>query len=724
MNGELVPAAVAVGGGSALAGAIYLHERQREAAMRSSRITKSLRFPLALEPTAAQSALGSLSGLSSSHELLAELSATPGRITHALAVPAAAWSSAEKSLAAAMGGTRFGESKPPAGRATIAVRLFVPAALILRTDEPEAASHTLLAGLAALTEGEAVVVRWALRPSPPYQWVGREPTDRETRDLELRWRTKTSAAGFRASGLILVRAASVRRARVLAEHVISSYRSRRGRGHGLRTTVDRGNRSLSVLPRTTRRSGWLSTAELLGLLGWALGAEQVAGIEVGAARQLLVPPHVGSEGRRLFRGHDGRGERPVAIGPEAARHHVAVVGPSGVGKSAMLARGILDDFGRGYGGAVIDPKSDLVEAVLDRVPAEHADRVVVLDPAADGPVPAIDVLRAGDPELASDVLVGAMRRLFPDWGIRSELYLRLAVRSLAGVSGATLADIGRLFFEDGYRRRAMARSDDAVLIGAWQTYEALSPAEQAQHVQAPMARIMALLGRPAVRAVLANPAPKLDVGRLLEERKWLLVPLSPGRLGEPAAQLIGSVLLYVIWSAIERRVSVPPGQRHPLFLYVDELATLAALPFSFELLAERARGLGAGLTIATQTLGRLPEPTRGALLGNVATLVTFRAGAEEATRLARELPGLTPADLQSLGRFEVAARIGTGIGSAVATMTGFTEPLPPKVGLADTIRAYSVGRYAASLPDPEPTAAPTVSTDDDGLPPGRTRRRP
>jgi hypothetical protein len=237
-----------------------------------------------------------------------------------------------------------------------------------------------------------------------------------------------------------------------------------------------------------------------------------------------------------------------------------------------------------------------------------------------------------------------------------------------------------------------------------------------------MARIMALLSRPKVRAILASPDPKLDVARLFRERKWLLVSLAPGILGESGGAIVGAALMYVIWSAIEARVAIPPERRHPIFLYVDELATLTnGLPFSFELLAERARGLGAGLTVAIQTLGRIPEPTRSALLGNVATLITFRAGAEEAQRLARQLPGLTDADVIALGRFEVAARIGTGLGSAVAVVTGRTEPLPPETGQAAAIRSRSAEVYGS---DPDaPSASPDTTTyTSDDAPLGRAGR--
>jgi hypothetical protein len=136
------------------------------------------------------------------------------------------------------------------------------------------------------------------------------------------------------------------------------------------------------------------------------------------------------------------------------------------------------------------------------------------------------------------------------------------------------------------------------LKSSWQNYEALSPAAKVDVVQAPMARLMALLSRPRVRAVLASPDPKLDIAKLFGERKFLLVSLAPGALGE-ASTLIGSAVMFAVWSAVEARVTLPPEKRHLINIYVDELATLTnGLPNSFELIAERARGLGASLSVA------------------------------------------------------------------------------------------------------------------------------
>jgi hypothetical protein len=724
MNGAIGPALVAVTGGSALMGAIYLHEHRRDAAMRESRVALAVRFPAAIEPSAAQSALAGLSGLSHVQELVTEVAATQAGITHRLLVPADVRDGLLRTLASALPGIRTSERDHPTGRATLALRIFVPTPALLRTDEAEAASRSLLHSLAALDASEQVVIRWALRPDEARPWSAPEKPNADDRLIERAWRTKTAGPGFQAHGLVLVQAPTIARARILANQVVSLLRSRRTTARtALRESGEHGNRSLASLPQVRRTSGWLSVAELLPLLAWPLGDQLVPGLEVGGARELAVPQGAPTEGRRLFIGRDARGDRPVALSAEAARHHVALVGPSGVGKSVMLARGVLDDLAAGYGGAVIDPKSDLIETILARIPERDADRVVVLDPAAPGPVPGLNILRAGDPDLAADVVLGALRSLFPNWGIRSEIYGRLALRTLIEMPGATLADMGRLFLDPAFRMDGVARLRDPLLVGAWQSFEQLSAAEQMTHVQAPMARVMALVGRPSLRAVLAQPEPKLDVGRHLAERKWLLVSLAPGRLGEPASRLLGAVVLYVLWSAVEARAALPESARPPVFLYVDELATIADLPFGFELLAERARGLGAGLTIATQTTKRLPDSLRAALMGNVSTLVSFRAGAQEATLLARELPGLEAHDLQTLGRFEVAARVGTGTGSGIAVMTGRTEPLPPETGQAGRIRAASAERYGQTVAA-EPLSAADSPPTDAGLDSwGRTGRR-
>lgn len=709
MSGDLstlAPALVAAGGGSAMLAGIYAHERRRDEAMRASRVRVSVRFPTGLEPSRAFAALDALAGLPLGTEVIAEVAAREGCIAHALWVPVSVRASVEASLRGVIPSLRASEEPfESGGRATVALRLFVPTPAILQAEGAEAVSRALLVGLAGLGDGEQVIVRWALRAGGPRRMPSREPQTLVEKELDRAWRRKVMAPGMRASGLVLVRAGGVARARVLAGHVENVLRTRRGQAGVIRVTRERGNRSLASLPRTSYTSGWLTSAELLGLTGWPLGADVAAGVLAGG-RELAVPGWVPREGRRLFVGRDAASgaERPVALSVAAASRHLAVFGGTGSGKSSLLGRIVLSALAAGHGGLVLDPK-DLAEELADRVPPELADRVVRLDPAAAGPAVGLDLFGAGDPYFRSDVILSVLRAISTGWGPRIETHARLGLMTVAALERPVLTDWLRLYRDPAFRRQAIDRLDDPYLVGEWRSFEeSLSAAEQFQHTAPAISRINNLLARPALRRTLSQREAKLNVAQLLEEGRWLLVSVNSGAIGEPAARLLGAIVVYLAWTAIEARVALPPVLRRPIVLALDELGALASLPVGLEAFFERARSMNCSVIAASQTTAQLPESLRSAILGNVGSLVSFTAGHEEASRLARELPGLSASDVMALGRFEVAARVATAEGHAI--VTGRTEPLPPLTGQARVIRERSIRDYGQADVH-EPASPPT-----------------
>jgi hypothetical protein len=695
MNGELPLVAVA-GAGSALLAGIHLYERRADEAMRASRVRLALTFPSGLDPVNAKAALAGLAGQSDRLEFIFEVAASEDGVRHALLVPAAARDSVVATLSGAMPGLRVADAAPIAGRATFAAKLHVPTPTVLATDQAEAAVRTLLSGIAGLAPGEHAVMRVALRPAHPRAWSSPNPPDRAAREAERLWRQKSaSGVGFTVAGLLLTRAASVARAHEICEHLTSSLRSRRGPVGVVRLTTERGSRSLGALPKTTRSSGWLTPAELLSsLLGWPLGDEVIPGVEVGASRQLRVPRYVPRTGRPLFLGHDFHGERVVAQDATARIHHTAIIASTGGGKSSAFMRWVLADMASGAGGVVLDPKNDLVNDLLERVPPEYADRVVVLDPSQPGPVPGLELFGAGDPDLRSDVILSALRSVYKDaWGVRIDAMLRAGLRALAELDQPMLSDWIRIFTEPAFRARAIARLDDPILIQQWRSFEALSAAEQVQHITPALSRITGLLTRPALRNVINQPNPRLSISELLDRGHWLFVSLAPGALSEAASAVLSAVLGYLLWTAIEARVTVPADQRRPAFFYCDELASLH-LPVGLERFLERARGMNCGLVLALQDLTRLSPAAQSSLLVNSGTVLSFKASADAAARLAREMPPLSARDLTSLGRFEIAGRVHTGShGPGSVTLTGRTEGPPPTTGQAERIRALSAERY-------------------------------
>jgi hypothetical protein len=398
----------------------------------------------------------------------------------------------------------------------------------------------------------------------------------------------------------------------------------------------------------------------------------------------------------------GSADRALAQPIEGGLQHAAIVGPTGTGKSTLVANLVEQDMKAGRGALVLDLKGDLVSELLQRVPQERRREVIVFEPAGSGPQPGLQLFPAGgDPELTADLLLGTLRELFADsWGVRSSQYLGLGLRTLAALPAATLVELPWLFSDRRLRARALARSRDPWLQAAWQRFDGLTSADQATQLAAPLNKIEELLARRRLRTVLGQAKPRLDFREVLAKGRIVLVSLPPGLLGGPATRLLAALTLWQFFQAVEARAALPADRRRPFMCYVDEVAVLASLPLPLEGLLERARGHGVGLTLAPQALSQLSQPLRLSLLANVGSLVAFQqTSEEEASVMAKALPGVSAVQLQHLGRFEVALRLSLGPGLVTSTMTGRT--LPPSAACSDpeAVRSVSAERYGQRIED-------------------------
>lgn len=122
----------------------------------------------------------------------------------------------------------------------------------------------------------------------------------------------------------------------------------------------------------------------------------------------------GSDGQRLrVIGDTEVGpRRAVALGVVDGRFHAHIVGATGSGKSTLLANLVLADVAAGRGVVVIDPKGDLVEDILARLPERALGRLVLIDPKETDAPPALNVLEGEPAEVAVDHVVSVFARIF------------------------------------------------------------------------------------------------------------------------------------------------------------------------------------------------------------------------------------------------------------------------------------------------------------------------
>ena len=402
--------------------------------------------------------------------------------------------------------------------------------------------------------------------------------------------------------------------------------------------------------------------------------------------------------------YPGREGRQLVLKPGDRLQHLYAVGPTGVGKSSLLAQMALQDAAAGYGLCLLDPKGDLVETVLARLPEAAGGRVIVLDPSqTERPVGLNPLAVAAADEHARELAADRVLHIFRDlyrshWGPRTDDVLRAALLTLTSVPAPngqafTCAEIPELLTRPALRRYATNHERlPEGLKTYWAWFEAMGEAEQLQHIGPVMNKLRAFTMRTATRLMLGQSG-GLDLAEVMRRRDIVLVSLAKGRIGAETATLAGSLMVAAIWQAALSRVNIPPEQRRPFFIYLDEFQDVVRLSESLPDLLSQARGMGIGAVLANQYLAQLPESVRMAVLGTVRSQVIFQVEHDDARLLEKRLaPSLAASDLMGLGRHEVAVRPCVD-GATQMPVTGTTLPLGDPVRDGDELARGSRERW-------------------------------
>ncbi len=230
---------------------------------------------------------------------------------------------------------------------------------------------------------------------------GRHPTRRSRptcAPCSIRRPTPATAVSVRITVTAPTRRAAAGRARAVA----GAYAAYDGRA-GLRSRRRRASLR-HVAERRLGRGAFLLSVPELAALAHLPTDETTPGVDRAGARSVSAATPAAAVGKPL-----GIASTAVASCSHrpSARHHLHLLGPTGTGKSTLIARLALDDLAAERGAVVIDPKGDLVEDILARIPTDKIDRVDLLDPHDPKP-PALNVLEGRDTDLVVDQLVGIL----------------------------------------------------------------------------------------------------------------------------------------------------------------------------------------------------------------------------------------------------------------------------------------------------------------------------
>jgi hypothetical protein len=653
-----------------------------------------LRFPRDLSNDALLAALSSLSGVPFGTRLTFDLTANKAGIEHRLAVSSAASETVTANLRAAIPSLRLNDVTPPAPnlRRQLLWQLNAPVAAF-RTDDTSAASASLLASLFPLGERETVQLRWQLQPGPRPTFDFGSEGSRAGRTLAIR--QKLALAGLSGFGELAVIASSRQRTQQLVQRVSTSLRAL-STPHG-RLVADPPWLG-QLLYLVARRGRYFSAAELTAVIGWPLDGVDQPGLELGASKRLVPSRDLPNQGRTLGVSDYGGQPQTVAITPTASTRGLYVLGPVGSGKTSLIKSLVVDDMRAGRGLAVVETNGDLIQDLLDLTPSERVKDVVFIDPTdrqfAVGFNPFLGSL---DPSLVADQLGELFQNLWQAyWGPRTAQLAHMGLLTLARRPDSTLLDLPRLYLDPHFRAAVLAELDDPVgLEPDWRWFQALPEKEQATVVAPLLNKARQFTARSAIRGIVGQPNPAVSMRSIMAKRQILLVHLPKGLIGAETAQLLGCLVLTSLWQATTERAALPPAERQPFGLYVDEVQDFAAAPIPWDEMFAQGRKYGMSLSVAHQNLDQLERKLREVVLANARSKAVFALSASDARTMERLFaPALTASDLQALDAYSVAALIALDDGSTARPVTLRTPPPPKSTGSAPQVRHASREQFA------------------------------
>ncbi len=333
--------------------------------------------------------------------------------------------------------------------------------------------------------------------------------------------------------------------------------------------------------------------------------------------------------------------------------HIYVIGKTGVGKSTLLQNMAIADIEQGNGIAIIDPHGDLADSILNYIPVSRFHDVIYFNATdTDYPIgfnPLYNVLD-NEKHLVASILISTFKKIWSEsWGPRLEYILRNCLLTLLQSNKpVTLLDIQPLLVHKEYRQQILYSISDKQLLSFWyDEYDKYPVALRSEAIAPILNKVGVFSSNVILRNIIGQTESTINLQSILNEKKILICNFSKGLLGEDVSSLLGSMLVSAIHFTALQRAELTPEQRHPFYLYIDEMHSFISLSFA-DILSE-ARKYGLSLFLTHQYLEQISEEIRVAIFGNVGTIISFRVGAEDAAYLAKEFyPTFSQSDFINL----------------------------------------------------------------------------
>ena len=333
---------------------------------------------------------------------------------------------------------------------------------------------------------------------------------------------------------------------------------------------------------------------------------------------------------------------------------VTILGQTGYGKTTLLTHLIAEDIRQATTAIVLDPHGDLCKAIINTTPGKFVGNLVFLEVNPEFPFglnffECDDIKDPVQLDRTADGVMQIIRKMMGSEQVflRTDRVIRAIAYTLIENQGHTLAHVRPLLRDKAFRDGLVKNVSNPEIRAFWEEYEESygNLMIRRDFVEPVMNRVGMFLERSFLYRVVSQEKTTIDFPSLLNSRKTYLISIPIGILGAGVTELLGTILLFQLSSAIYARAE--QEKRPRVHLYIDEFQRFTLSNITASLLKE-GRKFGLGTTIALQVLSDLKdEENRNAVL-QTGTLLCFQTVGSDSAELSRNFDCTPPPPIMEI----------------------------------------------------------------------------
>jgi hypothetical protein len=329
------------------------------------------------------------------------------------------------------------------------------------------------------------------------------------------------------------------------------------------------------------------------------------------------------------------------------QYHATIWGRTGSGKSRLLQSLFLQHLAKGHGVAIIEPHHDLSFSTLATLIAQGFfrqesafSRLVYVDWGNGSFVPFSVLSGKQHPHTIALHALEAMIRVWPELRAAPTFQtLFLSAMTVLIANKLPITFLYQLLTDRPLRARCLQQVSEPLIHHAFASYDKLR--DQAQEAGSTLRRAFLLSFNPAARLTLGQPENWLDFRSIMDEGRALIINLGNIEDNE-TKRLIGAMVLVQLEQAALSRTDLPPAQRRPFTVLVDEWPSFAAQDDTIGTILSQTRKFNFRLYLAAQSTSQITSERLSGALENCRLNIAFGLGRDSAVSQSQQLAKIDP----------------------------------------------------------------------------------